>query len=322
MHIENFKIFSDLVDGQSFSRAGKLNGITQSAVSQQLRALESHFNVLLLDRSQKQFRLTPEGEKLHESAKDIIHRYNVLVGDLQDMKKVISGTIRISTIHSIGLHVLPPFVRQFLIAYPNVNVRVEYRRSNMAVEDVLRNEVDLGLIAYPAKVRNLEVISFGEDKMVIICNPQHAFASRHEVSAAELSGQRFIGFDHDIPTRKATDQVFRELHAELSPRMEFDNIEMLKRAVEAGAGLAFVPAAAVALEVAQGALIKLDLKDRHISRPLAIVYRKGCVLTPAMKKFIQLVTEEQQPAIGAVATTGAVAAAPAKKEKAESASKK
>ena len=104
MHVENFKIFSDLVDSASFSRAAKLNGITQSAVSQQLRAMEKHFNILIVDRSQKQFRLTREGHKLYDSGKEIIYTYDKLRSELQEMKKIISGTIHISTVYSIGLH--------------------------------------------------------------------------------------------------------------------------------------------------------------------------------------------------------------------------
>ena len=98
MHVENFKIFSDLVESESFSRAAKLNGITQSAVSQQLRAMEKHFSILIVDRSQKQFRLTREGQKLYESAKEILYIYEKLNSELQEMKKVISGTIHISTV--------------------------------------------------------------------------------------------------------------------------------------------------------------------------------------------------------------------------------
>ena len=100
MHVENFKIFSDLVDSESFSRAAKQNGITQSAVSQQLRAMEKHFNILIIDRSQKQFRLTHEGNKLYDSAKEIVYLYDKLGSELQEMKKIISGTIHIlSLIH-------------------------------------------------------------------------------------------------------------------------------------------------------------------------------------------------------------------------------
>lgn len=305
MHVENFRIFSDLVESQSFSRAAKLNGITQSAVSQQLRAMEKHFNALIVDRSQKQFRLTREGQKLYESAKDILHRYEKLISDLQEMKKVISGTIHLSTIYSIGLHELPPYISAFLKEYPSVNVRVEYRRSNLVYEDVMQNAVDLGLVAFPVKARQLEILSFQEDRLVLICNPKHRLASRDKLQVTELQGERFIGFDQDIPTRKATDQIFRESKMEVEPVMEFDNIETVKRAVEIDAGIAIVPQATVAQEVKQGLLKTVQLEGKEFTRPLAIIHRKGRVLTPAMKKFIACLTgqpfkQEEDPEEAAV----------------------
>lgn len=290
MHIENFKIFSDLVESQSFSRAAKLNGVTQSAVSQQLRAMEKHFAVLIVDRSQKQFRLTREGQKLYDSAKEILHRYDRLVSDLQEMKKVISGTIHISTIYSIGLHELPPYITKFLKEYPSVNVRVEYRRSNLVYEDILHNSVDLGLIAFPTKMRQLDIIPFLEDRLVLICNPENSLAKKKSVEIADLADQKFIGFDQDIPTRKATDQMFRDGKVDIEPVMEFDNIETVKRAVEINAGVSIVPSATVRQETKQGLLKAITIKGANVTRPLAIIHRKGRVLTPAMKKFITTLT--------------------------------
>ena len=298
MHIENFKIFADLVESQSFSRAAKLNGVTQSAVSQQLRTMEKHFGVLVVDRSQKQFRLTREGKKLYDSAKEILHRYEKLISELMEMRKVISGTIHISTIYSIGLHELPPYIKQFLQEFPNVNVRVEYRRSNMVYEDILHNSVDLGLIAFPAKSRQLEIIHFFEDRLVLIVNPTHKLAKFEEVLVEQLEGERFIGFDHDIPTRKATDQMFKENKVEVDPIMEFDNIETVKRAVEIDAGVAIIPQTTVINEVKQGLLKTVNLKGKQFTRPLAIIYRKGRVLTPAMKKFISTLTGKPFPGTG------------------------
>lgn len=290
MHVENFKIFSDLVESQSFSRAAKLNGVTQSAVSQQLRSMERHFNVLIVDRSQKQFRLTREGQKLYDSAKEILHRYDKLISDLQEMRKVISGTIHLSTIYSIGLHELPPYITKFLKEFPSVNVRVEYRRSNLVYEDILQNAVDLGLVAFPNKMRQLEVIPFLEDQLVLICSPQHRLSQPKSVDVKELAGEKIVGFDQDIPTRKATDQIFREAKLELDPVMEFDNIETVKRAVEINAGVAIVPKATVQQEVKQGLLVAVPFKGKQFGRPLAIIHRKGRVLTPAMKKFIACLT--------------------------------
>lgn len=288
MHIENLKIFSDLVESQSFSRAAKLNGITQSAVSQQLRSMEKHFNVLIVDRSQKQFRLTREGEKLFMSSREILHLYDQMISELLEMKKVISGSIHVATIYSIGLHELTPYIRSFMTDYPAVNVRVEYQRSNLVYENVLHNAVDLGLVAYPSKMRQIEVVPFREDKMVAICSPQNELSKAKTVTLAELANQDLIGFDPDIPTRKATDQLFREASLSVDPILEFDNIETVKRAVEINHGVAIVPLATVTQEVAQNQLVKLNLKGVNASRPLAIIYRKGRVHSPAIKKFLTL----------------------------------
>lgn len=287
VQIENFKIFADLVETKSFSKSAKLNGITQSAVSQQARAMEKHFKTLLIDRSQKQFQLTREGQRVYESAKEILLQYDKLASELQEMKKIVSGTIRISTIYSIGLHELPPYIKKFLHDYPSVNVRVEYRRSNLVYEDILHNSVDFGLVAFPLKARQIEILPFRNDRMVLIVPPQHALAKCEEVDLKQLTGYKFIGFDPDIPTRKAIDQVFREHKIEIQPVMEFDNIETVKRAVEVDHGIAIVPQATVQQEVKQGTLAAVSFKGREFTRPLAVLHRKGRVLTPAMKKFIE-----------------------------------
>jgi DNA-binding transcriptional LysR family regulator len=292
MQVDNFKIFADLVETKSFSKAAKLNGITQSAVSQQARAMERHFKTLLVDRSQKQFQLTREGLRVYEAAKEVLHQYEKLLSELQEMKKVISGTIRISTIYSIGLHELPPYIKKFLHEYPSVNVRVEYRRSNLVYEDILHNSVDFGLVAFPVKVRQVEMIPFRNDHLVLITHPTHLLARAGEVQLQALAGQKFIGFDPDIPTRKAIDQIFRENRIDIDPVMEFDNIETVKRAVEIDAGVAIVPLATVLQEVKQGTLAAIHFKGREFTRPLAILHRKGRVLTPAMKKFVETLASD------------------------------
>jgi len=296
MQIENFKIFADLVETKSFSKAAKLNGITQSAVSQQARSMERNFKTLMIDRSQKQFNLTREGQRIYDAAKEILHVYEKLLSELQEMKKVISGTIRISTIYSIGLHELPPYIKKFLHDYPSVNVRIEYRRSNLVYEDILHNSVDFGLVAFPQKLRQIETIPFRNDRLVLITHPNHPLARTTEVDLKELQGHRFIGFDPDIPTRKAVDQIFRDNKLEITPVMEFDNIETVKRAVEIDHGIAIVPHATVVQEVKQGTLSAVAFKGKEFTRPLAILHRKGRVLTPAMKKFIETLSAAEHHA--------------------------
>ena len=286
MQIESLKVFCDLAETESFTKAAQINEITQSAVSQQVSALERTFKALLIERSKKKFRLTREGEILYEYAKQIINQYDSLYNKLQEVRDVVCGTIRVSTIYSIGLHDLPPYLKKFLKSYQTVNVHVEYRRSNQVYEDILGNADDLGLVAYPVKDPKLEVVPLRKDKLVLICHPKHPLAKNDNVSLKDLAGQRFVAFEPDIPTRKAIDKAFKDAGVEVQTAMEFDNIETVKRAVEIDAGISIVPASTVAQEVAKHTLEAVELDNGSLSRPLAVIYKKNKVLSPAMKQFI------------------------------------
>ena len=241
MQIESLKVFCDLAETESFTKAAQINSVTQSAVSQQISSLERQFKSLLIERSKKKFRLTREGQVLYEYSKQIIQTYDSLFNRLQEIKDIISGMIRVSTIYSIGLHDLPPYLKKFLKAYPTVNVHVEYRRSNQVYDDVLGNVVDLGLVAYPVRDVKLEIVPLRKDMLVLIAHPQHPLAKAKTVHLKEIAGQKFIGFEPDIPTRRAIDKILKDRNITVQHVMEFDNIETVKRAVEIEAGIAIVP---------------------------------------------------------------------------------
>jgi DNA-binding transcriptional LysR family regulator len=291
MQIESLKVFCDLAETESFTKAAQINSVTQSAVSQTISSLERHFKSLLIERSKKNFRLTPEGQVLYDYSKRILQAHDALFSKLQELEGVISGNIRVATIYSIGLHVLPPYLKKFLKSFPTVNVHVEYRRPNQVYEDVLGNVVDLGLVAYPIRDAKLELVPIRKEQMVLICHPQHAFAKLQSIKLKTLNGQKLVGFESDIPTRKALDKAFKEHGISVDYVMEFDNIETVKRAVEIDSGVAVVPQATVRQEVGNGSLAEVRLDDGDLSRPLAIIYKKSRVLSPAIKKFIGLLKE-------------------------------
>ncbi len=292
MQIESLKVFCDLTETESFTKAAQINGVTQSAVSQQISSLERQFKSLLIERSKKKFRLTREGQVLYEFSKQIIATYDGLHSKLQEIKDIISGTIRVATIYSIGLHDLPPYVKRFMKAYPTVNVHVEYRRANQVYEDVLGNVVDIGLVAYPAKDTKTEIIPLKRDPLVLICHPQHPFAKVKLLKLKQIQGQKFIGFEPDIPTRKAIDKVFREHGVSVTHVMEFDNIETVKRAVEIDAGIAIVPLSTITQEVSKNTLASVPVDDAEMYRPLAAIHKKSKVLSPAMKQFLAILKED------------------------------
>ncbi len=285
MQIESLKVFCDLAETESFTKAAQVNQITQSAVSQQISALERNFKSLLIERSKKKFRLTREGSILYESSKQIIQTYDALHNKLQEIKDIISGTIRVSTIYSVGLHDLPPYIKKFLKTYPTVNVHVEYSRSNEVYDEVISNVVDLGLVAYPVKDPKIETIPLRKEKLVLICHPLHPFARTKQVKMKDLSKQKFIGFEPDIPTRKAIDKILKDHGVSVETVMEFDNIETVKRAVEIDAGISIVPQGTISQEIAKQTLVQIELES-DFYRPLAAIYKKNKVLSPALKQFI------------------------------------
>jgi DNA-binding transcriptional LysR family regulator len=292
MQIESLKVFCDLAETESFTKAAQINQITQSAVSQQISSLERTFKSLLIERSKKKFRLTREGEILYEYSKQVIQIYDSLHHRLQEVKDIISGTIRVSTIYSIGLHDLPPYLKKFLKAFPTVNVHVEYRRSNEVYEDVLGNVVDLGLVAYPVRDPKLEIIPLRRDKMVLICGPSHPLAKEKSIRLKQLADQKFVAFGPDIPTRKAIDKILKDQGVHVQNVMEFDNIETVKRAVEIDAGISIVPESTVTQEVNKQTLVQIDLEGADFYRSLAAIYKKSKVLSPAMKQFIGILKGE------------------------------
>jgi DNA-binding transcriptional LysR family regulator len=291
MQIESLKVFCDLAETESFTKAAQINGVTQSAVSQQISSLERTFKSLLIERSKKKFRLTREGQVLYDYSKQIIQTYESLHSKLQELKDIISGTIRVATIYSIGLHDLPPYIKKFMKVYPTVNVHVEYRRANQVYEDVLGNVVDLGLVAYPVKDAKLEITPLRKEPLVLICHPQHAFAKLKNIKLKALAGQKFIGFEPDIPTRKALDKILKEYDVNVNNVMEFDNIETVKRAVEIDAGVSIVPEGTVAQEVNKQTLAAVPIEDGSLFRPLAIICKKNKVLSPAMKQFLTILKD-------------------------------
>lgn len=287
MQIESLKVFCDLVETESFTKAAQINQITQSAVSQQVTSMERLFRSQLVERSKRLFRLTEEGKVLYSYSKQIVHDFDSLNNKLQETKDIISGNIRVATVYSIGLHDLPPYHKKYLKAFPTVNVHVEYRRSNQVYEDVLNNAVDLGLVAFPKRMDKVEIVPLHEYKMVLICHPKHPFATRKKISVKEMAGQKFVSFDADMPTRLAIDRVFRKAGVTVEHAMEFDNVETVKQAVEIDAGIAIVPHNTVTQEVATHMLAEVHFEGTDMNRPWAAIYKSKKVLSPAMKQFIE-----------------------------------
>ena len=293
MQIETLKIFCDLVETKSFSQAAERNFVTQSAVSQQVRSLESKFKRRLLERvrGRRELHLTHAGEAFYNASREVLQAYGQLEESMRQLSGTVGGTVRVATVYSVGLHELPAVVREFMEKYPKAKIDLEYSRTTRVVRDVLGGAVDLGVVAYPEKRRGLEIVDLKGDRLVFICRPEHPLASRKKLRASDLQGQSFVHFERDIPTRRATDRILRAHGVTVQRAAEFDNIETIKRAVEVGLGVAVVPRPSVLDEQRTGRLAVVPLAEAEWQRTVGVIYRSDRVLSTAARKFVELLKQ-------------------------------
>ncbi|MFT4546577.1 MAG: DNA-binding transcriptional LysR family regulator [Verrucomicrobiales bacterium] len=288
MQVETLKVYSDLIDTASFSLAAKRNGITQSAVSQQIRALETKFEAVLIERGKKNFSMTPEGKVFLDASKEILELYNGIQDRFHELQNKVAGTLRVATVFSLGLHELPPFVKEYRRLYPSVDLKIDYIRSSQVYTEVIEGNADLGIVAYPTKRKGVTIEEFAQDKMVVICPPGHPLTKRKTARFEDLADQKFVSFEPDLPTRKALDKALKSAGVIVQREMEFDNIETVKRAVEIENGISIVPSRSVENEVKSGRLVSVEIRSDDMMRPLGLVQKRTRATSPAMREFIAL----------------------------------
>lgn len=294
MQIETLKVFCDLVESRSFSRAALRNFITQSAVSQQIKNLENRFETQLLRRDGKSITPTPAGKIFYERSRAILDSFEHMQLEIKSIGQDMAGSVRIATIYSVGIYEMDVVVKTFLKLYPKVNLQVEYSKGARVYEDCLRGALDLGIVVYPEARKGLRIIPLPSDKLVLICAPSHALARRHHIDIRKLNGLNFVAFEKGMASQRALDRIFQQHKVQVRTVMEFNNIETIKRSVEIGAGVSIVPLLSVQKEIQNGSLVQINFTDKSFYRTIGIIHRSKQTLSPAARKFIELMQNPQK----------------------------
>jgi DNA-binding transcriptional LysR family regulator len=292
MHIEMLKLFCDLADLRSFSKTAEKNLISQSAVSQQLAQLELIHKCQLLNRKKRPIELTKSGQIFYQAGKEMLERYEQLKNELRTLQKTFISKINVAAIFSIGMHTLPDYVKKFMVGYPKVNVHIEYFSSNKIYELILDGDVDIGLVAVPKRDKRLDVFDFEDEPLVLACSPKHPLANESQVDIHKLQFERFIAFEKDVPTRMWIDSILERYSISVSPVMEFDNIETIKRAVEINSGISILPKTAILQELGSNTIKAIDFSNERFIRPTGIIVRKDRILSQAGRYFIELLRKK------------------------------
>ncbi len=296
LNLDSLQIFSDLVETGSFSRAAEKNFVSQSAVSQRLRALETDYGQTLIDRGQGRGRVsaTAAGEALYAGSKSLLLGARALDAEMRQLSDEVAGTVRVATVYSVGLHALPPRLKPFLAAHSRVNVHLEYKQTDQVYGDVAGGSVDVGIVACPLAKHGLEVVPFAEEEMVLVCAPEHKLAAEARVELKQLDGLPFIGFADDIPTRRLVDERLRAAGARVKVVSTFDNIETIKNLVEIGSGVSILPVGTVHQEQRDGTLAAVPFAAADaFTRPTGLLLKKTKVRRAAVQAFVKAMQNKQ-----------------------------
>jgi DNA-binding transcriptional LysR family regulator len=293
---ESLKLFKDIVQTRSFSRAAALNGVSQSAASQQVQELERILKVNLLDRTRRPLEVTAEGQIYADYCRDVLRRHQEMETALHRLHQDVAGEVRVASIYSVGVSELIQMERRFSAANPQAEVTVSYLQPAKVYSEILTDEADLGLVSYPEPSRDITVIPWRREEMVLAAAPDHPIAKKAAsvqgpLPLEELNGIDFVGFDEELPIRRHVDEFLEEKGIAVNHALHFDNIEMVKEAVALKAGVSILPHRAMRDDLRQKRLTAIRLAGTSLYRPLGIIHRKRKQFSPAQQAFLDMLRE-------------------------------
>jgi len=300
MAYENLKLFRDIAQMRSFSRAAAENALSQSAATQHVQDLERSFGIRLLDRSTRPLEVTQAGRLYADFCRDVLRRHEEFTVELAKVKEQSLGTVRVASIYSVGLSEMVELEQEFARRSPEARLEVEYLRPEKVYEAVLADEADLGLVSYPEASREITVIPWRKEEMALAVSPYHPLAARGKVLPEELNGEDFIGFDDELPIAREVDRFLRAHGIEVNQTFHFDNLQMIKEAVAHKAGVSIMPARIMLEDMAQGRLAAVAIDAPELYRPLGIIHRKKKRFHKVAQEFIDLLCESPGAELGLV----------------------
>lgn len=270
MQVDVIQLFCDVARERSISGAAKLHGVTQSAASQRIMALERELGVQLIDRGTRPLRLTMTGELYRQGTEEILDRYEQLKLQLVQSGGALRSVVRVAAIYSAGIDLLNRVVETFEAERPEVRVRVDYLQPSIVHERVRDQHVDFGIISYPQQWRDLAAQPLREETMVVVCAARHALAQQTRLMPVDLVGQSLVSFDSSLPIASEIGAYLRRNGGDPQSSHTFDNIDTIKSFIAHSDEIAILPYRAVHREVEAGVLAAIGLEPL-VSRSVAVV---------------------------------------------------
>lgn len=291
LNLEQLATFRLVIARGSFSAAAEQLGVSQPAVSQQVRQLENFFQSRLVERSGRGVKATAAGQSLLAHSEQIDAAIAAACQAVASHAQEISGTITLGTGATACIHLLPPLLQRLHQEYPLLNIGVTTGSTRQVVSAVEEQRLDIGLVTLPASGKNVAITPLIQDEMVAIFAAHNA-DSLTEPAASNLQHLPMIVFESGSSTRELIDQWFALAGERITPIMALGNIEAIKQMVKAGLGYSIVPRMSVS-SAAQCAGLAVCSLQPPLIRTLGTVMRQDKPLTRGMVKLLAALGDTQ-----------------------------
>jgi DNA-binding transcriptional LysR family regulator len=294
MDTRQLAAFCAVVELHSFSQAAERLGVTQPAVSMQIRALEERFGLRLLDRSGRRVEPTEAGQRLYRGAQRLIMLEEQLQSEVASVEEGdLRGRLEIGSSTGPGERVLPLLLCEFQRQSPAVSVSLSVFDTQTVVERVADRELELGVVGAARKHRGVVFEPFFRDDVVLACKPDHRFANR-TITLDELRSEPLIVMQEGAGLRHLLEDELRPRGVrmrDLNVQLELGLQESVRSAVLAGYGVAFIAHSALESELAAGQLASARVEGLDPAREISIVQASGRSLTRVAEAFLAFARE-------------------------------
>ncbi|MFZ5815571.1 MAG: LysR family transcriptional regulator [Bacillota bacterium] len=293
MILQHLITFCRVVETGGFARAGALVGLSQPAVTRQVASLEADLGTALLDRSSRQFRLTPAGELVYERAKRIAQSVHELKEAVDDLTHPERGRIVLGAVTTVGLGLLPPILSEFNRLYPNTRIQVKAGRTQETLARLLEGEIEMAVLPNPVSHPRLKCIPLRKDRVLLVCAPEKRGSLPDPLPLNMLGQIDMISFQAPSRFRTFVDAILEQHGVYPNVTMEFDSHEAVRMMVEAGFGVALVPESAVTQDLAEGRVVEVKVEGLStIARTTCLVIRRETeAWHPAAHQLYKMILE-------------------------------
>lgn len=280
--------FLAVAEHLNFRRAADELGITQPALTGQIKALEEDFGITLLARTTRKVRLTAAGQRFVLRARRLTEDFEIAVGEMRGSADVQRGTVAFSCIPSIVAYVFPRLVNEFKRIHPGINVEMIDDATVAMERRLLSREVDFGIGGPPRSTQELEFDPIVKDPFVVICRSDHPLASQRCVSAAKALRYPIVSLARGSNVRETLAAQFAALGKTFRPAYELIHFYSLGAMVEAGLGITLLPSMACEQIKSLSHLRTIPLDQPKFTRPIGLLKRLGETLSPAANSLYVL----------------------------------